>query len=195
MKERNPLLMYFVCLNLATFLVLAHVVRAMPSAVNADAASVAGFVKFRSRFKIASFKKFNANKALKQSSVNLVQNLINEDKLKIEIKASRSDVHNPVQLYNTRKGRLFATVNLYNAVIKANVKPVGPKNTIGCPLNSEYTKPDAPHDNMNSITPIVPPVISDVRPPKATAGAKHVKYKNSVADIDFLVMPSIQSLL
>ena len=46
----------------------------------------------------ASYRKFMANNALKQSSVNLVQYFIKFDKFVIEAIARKRDVQMPVQL-------------------------------------------------------------------------------------------------
>jgi hypothetical protein len=46
---------------------------------------------------------------------------------------------------------------------------------------------------INSITPIVPSVIIDVRPPKATVGARQAKYRKRTAAMDFFCNPSVQS--
>ena len=77
--------------------------------------------------------------------------------------------------------------------MNAKVRPVGPKKAIGCPAKIAYIIPAMPLETMNSITPMLPSVIRFAIPPKATTGARHVKYKNNEAPIVLFRKPSIQS--
>jgi len=159
----------------------------------ARAEAMSETAKLTVRLLTASFKKFIARMALKMSSVNLVATLIRLLVFVSEQRKRNSDVQTPVHEYRGKKGSPDAFVKEYSDDVNASVRPVGPRNVMGCPANTAYSIPDKPHDTMNWTTPMVPSVSRFVRPPKAIVGARHAKYKKRMEARLFLWRPSVQS--
>ena len=110
---RNSLLMRLLLLPMRTTLrVPSHVPKAMLRAVYAEAGDTPWRPKFPIKYDTASKRKFRASRALKISSVNVVQYPMRSLRLKMEIVTSISEVHMPVQEYKGRKGSPLATVKL-----------------------------------------------------------------------------------
>ena len=82
--------------------------------------------------------KFKLSRALKISSVNLVQNLISVLDPPNPSRVKKKLVHKPTQEYIGKKGTLFSEQKRYRPDIKANVKPVGAIKAIGCPQKRAY---------------------------------------------------------
>jgi hypothetical protein len=152
-------------------------------------------LKFLRNDENASYKKFTLNIPLNTSSVKRVQYRINLLDPTRPRNVMNVLVHNPTHAYTGKNGNSLNVQKRNKPDMNANVSPVGAKNAMGCPQNMEYNIPAIPLPSKNSTTPILPFVISQAIVPKDTAGAKHAKYKNSIAGITncFFLNASVQS--
>lgn len=95
--------------------------------------------KFLRRDEHASYMKFTLSMPLKTSSVKRVQYRINLLDPTRPRKVMNALVHSPTHAYTGKKGSDLNVQNRNRPEMKASVSPVGAKNAIGCPHNTEYS--------------------------------------------------------